>query len=77
VTLDSGLLKVGLIIAVVLLVLMLGFCSSSDRDCGEVRATFGEASNEYRQCLRNAGTGGTGFRGGGSYGGYSSGGGHK
>lgn len=75
-TVDSGLLKVGLIVAVVLLVLMVGFCSSSDNDCGDIRATFGEASNEYRQCLRNAG-GGV-FRGsGGSYGGYSSGGGHK
>ena len=75
-TVDSGLLKVGLIVAVVLLVLMVGFCSSSDNDCGDIRATFGEASNEYRQCLRNAG-GGV-FRGsGGSYGAYSSGGGHK
>jgi len=75
--LDSGLLKVVLIIAVVIVVLMIGFCSSRDNDCGEIRATFGEASNEYQQCLRSAG-GGTGFRtGGGSYGGYSSGGGHK
>ncbi|HET7528202.1 MAG TPA: DUF4178 domain-containing protein, partial [Burkholderiaceae bacterium] len=75
--LDSGLLKVMLIIAVVVLVLMVGFCSSRDNDCGEIRATFGEASNEYQQCLRSSG-GGTGSRiGGGSYGGYSSGGGHK
>ena len=74
---DGGLLKVGLIVAVVLVVLMIGFCSSRDQDCGDVRATFGEASNEYQQCLRNSGGGG-GFRtGGGSYGGYSSGGGHK
>ncbi|HSB22573.1 MAG TPA: DUF4178 domain-containing protein [Burkholderiaceae bacterium] len=77
-TVDSGLLKVGLIVAVVLLVLMVGFCSSSDNDCGDIRATFGEASNEYQQCLRNAGGGGGFFRGGGgSYGGYSSGGSHK
>ena len=56
--------------------MVLGFCSSSERDCGQVRATFGEASNEYQQCLRSAGGGG--FRtGGGSFGGYSSGGGHK
>ncbi|HEY6512634.1 MAG TPA: DUF4178 domain-containing protein [Burkholderiaceae bacterium] len=75
--LDSGLLKVGLIVAVVVVVLMIGFCSSRDRDCGDVRAAFGEASNEYQQCVRSSG-GGTGFRtGGGSYGGYSSGGGHK
>jgi len=74
---DGGLLKVGLIVAVVMVVLMIGFCSSRNRDCGEVRATFGEASNEYQQCLRYSGGGGTGFRGGGSFGGYSSGGGHK
>jgi hypothetical protein len=76
-TLDSGLLKVGLIVAVVVVVLMIGFCSSRDNDCGDIRATFGEASNEYQQCVRNAGAG-TGFRsGGGSFGGYSSGGSHK
>lgn len=75
--LDSGLLKVGLIVGVVVAVLMVGFCSSRDHDCGEIRATFGEASNEYQQCVRGSG-GGAGFRiGGGSYGGYSSGGGHK
>ncbi len=74
---DGGLLKVGLIVAVVVVVLMIGFCSSRDNDCADVRATFGEASNEYQQCLRNSGGGG-GFRtGGGSFGGFSSGGGHK
>jgi hypothetical protein len=62
----------------VVLVMMVGFCSSRDRDCGAIGATFGEASNEYQQCLRSAGGGGTSYRGsGGSYGGYSSGGGHK
>lgn len=76
-SLDSGLLKVMLIVAVVVVALMLGFCSSRDADCSEVRAAFGEASNEYQQCLRNTRSGG-GFRsGGGSFGGYSSGGGHK
>jgi hypothetical protein len=70
-TLDGGLLKVGLIVAVVVAVLMIGFCSSRDSDCADVRATFGEASSEYQQCAQLGG-GGTGFRtGGGSYGGYS------
>jgi hypothetical protein len=56
---------------------MVGFCSSRGNDCAEVRAAFGESSNEYQQCLRNTRSGG-GFRsGGGSFGGYSSGGGHK
>jgi hypothetical protein len=74
---DGGLLKVMLIVAVVLVVLMVGFCSSRDNDCSNIRATFGEASNEYQQCLRGSRSGG-GFRsGGGSFGGYSSGGGHK
>ncbi len=75
-SLDSGLLKVMLIVAVVLVVLGMGFCSSRSSDCSEVRAAFGEASNEYQQCLRARSSGG--YRSsGGSFGGYSSGGGHK
>jgi hypothetical protein len=66
-----------LIVAVVLVVLMLGLCSSRSNDCSQVRAAFGESSNEYQQCLRSTRSSG-GFRsGGGSFGGYSSGGGHK
>jgi hypothetical protein len=76
--LDSGLLKVILIVAVVLVVLLIGFCSSRDKDCSELRATFGEASNEYQQCVRSGGSSGGYRSSGGSYGGYSSGGGgHK
>ncbi len=74
--LDSGSLKVMLIVAVVLVVLGMGFCSSRSSDCSDVRAAFGEASNEYQQCLRARSSGG--YRSsGGSFGGYSSGGGHK
>lgn len=76
-TVDSGLVKALLIIAVVLVVLMMGFCSSRDRDCADVRATFGEASTEYQQCVRTTRTGSGWRTGGGSFGGYSSGGGHK
>jgi hypothetical protein len=72
---DSGLAKVMLIVAVVAVVLAVGFCSSSESDCADVRAAFGEASNEYRQCLATART--RVRTGGGSFGGYSSGGGHK
>jgi hypothetical protein len=75
-SLDGGLLKVMLIVAVVLVVLGLGFCSSRSSDCSQVRATFGDASNEYQQCLRSRGSGGL-RSSGGSFGGYSSGGGHK
>ena len=61
------------LLAIGVLVSMLSECSSGS-DCESVRATFGEASNEYRQCVRS---GGGGFLRGGSYGGFSSGGSHK
>jgi hypothetical protein len=42
-----------------------------------MRLSFGDASQEYRNCL-NSGSSGGGYRtGGGSFGGFSSGGGHK
>jgi hypothetical protein len=48
-------------------------CASgpSAADCRETRNTFGEASREYQNCLSSRRSGG------GSYGGFSSGGGHK
>ncbi|MFY9511587.1 MAG: DUF4178 domain-containing protein [Rubrivivax sp.] len=71
----SGSMKTLFIIAaVIVLVVLLSRCD--DDDCREMRATFGEASTEYQQCVRNRGSGGR--TGGGSYGGWSSGGGgHK
>ena len=46
-------------------------------DCNQVKNTFGEASQEYQSCLNNRRSG-SGYRsGGGSFGGFSSGGGHK
>jgi hypothetical protein len=69
--------RMGLIVvvAVIVLVLLLSRCSRDD--CAQVKDTFGAASTEYRQCSQNQG--GSGVRtGGGSYGGWSSGGGgHK
>ena len=60
--------------------LMLWRCASGGSGaagCDSTRATFGEASAEYRNCLANN-RGGGGYRtGGGSFGGFSSGGGHK
>jgi hypothetical protein len=42
-----------------------------------VKNTFGEASQEYQSCLNNRRSG-SGYRsGGGAFGGFSSGGGHK
>jgi endogenous inhibitor of DNA gyrase (YacG/DUF329 family) len=79
----AGLLaKLFLGLLVLAVVLMLFRCSGGGAgDCDDTRATFGEASQEYQNCLNNRGAavgGAGGFRsGGGSFGGYSSGGGHK
>jgi hypothetical protein len=58
-------------VALVVLVVLLARCDNND--CDQVRATFGAGSNEYQQCVR----GSSRRTGGGSYGGWSSGGGHK
>ena len=51
---------------------------NGEQDCAQVRNTFGEASQEYQSCLNDQRSGGGGYRsGGGSFGGFSSGGGHK
>jgi Domain of unknown function (DUF4178) len=64
-----------LIIVVILLMLLLPRCSSDE--CDNTARAYGQGSAEHRQCLNNRG-GGVGRVGGGSYGGYSSGGGgHK
>ena len=62
---------------VLLLILILVLQRCETRRCDDVRATFGASSYEYQQCL-NSSSSGSSYRGyGGSYGGYSSGGGHK
>jgi hypothetical protein len=60
-------------------VLLIMFkCDGDDDNCSQLRSTFGEASQEYQNCLRARGSGSSGFRtGGGSFGGYSGGGSHK
>jgi hypothetical protein len=66
-------------IFIVLLVLLLFRCSGGGgaADCSETRNTFGDASQEYQNCL-NSQRSGSGYRGGGgAFGGFSSGGGHK
>lgn len=69
-------LRIGVIILVlVVLALLVSQCSSRN-PCDTTRNTFGAASAEYQQCVRNSGRGAR--TGGGSYGGWSSGGGgHK
>lgn len=64
---------------IVVLVLLLFRCGGGGGagDCSETRNSFGEASQEYQNCL-NSQRSGSGYRsGGGSFGGFSSGGGHK
>ncbi|MBS0447819.1 MAG: DUF4178 domain-containing protein [Proteobacteria bacterium] len=73
----SLLAKVFLAMFVIAILLMLFRCGGDD--CSDVRATFGEASQEYRNCVANQRGGGfIPFRtGGGSFGGFSTGGSHK
>jgi Domain of unknown function (DUF4178) len=70
------LAKVFFWVFVIVVLLVLFRCDGSS-SCDSLRSTYGEASQEYQNCL--ASNRSSGFRtGGGSYGGYSSGGGgHK
>lgn len=77
---SGGTLLRNLIIGLFLIVLLFALlraCSSDD--CQQYKDAFGENSNEYRQCRGSSrGSGGYIGNSGGSYGGYSSGGGgHK
>ncbi len=65
-----------LFLVVLLAVVLLSQCGGDE--CDEVKRTFGAASAEYQQCERNRGSGSRVRSSGGSYGGWSSGGGgHK
>jgi hypothetical protein len=65
----------GFVVVVLLLLFRCG--DGGGPDCESARLNFGDASQEYRNCLASRGSGG-GFRtGGGSFGGFSTGGGHK
>jgi hypothetical protein len=66
---------VWIVVAFIVVMAILDSCSD---DCGDVKSTFGSQSNEYLQCKRSGGSSSGSTRiGGGSFGGYSSGGGHK
>ena len=67
------LARVVFAVFVVVIALMMFRCDDR-RDCSQLRATYGEASAEYQNCLRGSSGGRTG---GGSFGGFSSGGSHK
>lgn len=64
-----------ILVLVLLLVVVVMLVRCSRDDCDEFRQLFGADSREYRECLRTARVSGSS---GGSWGGYSSGGGgHK
>ena len=63
---------------VVVVALLLFRCGDgAGVDCSDTRNTFGQASQEYQNCLDRQRSGGGYRSGGGSFGGFSSGGGHK
>ncbi|MEO8079335.1 MAG: DUF4178 domain-containing protein [Caldimonas sp.] len=64
---------------IVVVVMLLFRCGSGGgaADCSETRNTFGAASQEYQNCLNSRRSGGGYRTGGGAFGGFSSGGGHK
>jgi ribosomal protein L37AE/L43A len=67
------------IVFVLLLLFRCGSSGGGPVDCSDTLNTFGQASQEYQNCLNSQRSGGSGgYRtGGGSFGGFSSGGGHK
>ena len=80
--LKGSLLAKILFWAFIIFVLLLLFrCGSGggSNNCDDTLQTFGQASQEYQNCLNSQRSGGGGYRtGGGSFGGFSSGGGgHK
>lgn len=77
---SGGNLLRNLVIGLVLIVLLFALLRAcTGDDCQQYKASFGENSNEYRQCRASSrGSGVYIGNSGGSYGGYSSGGGgHK
>ena len=78
---SSTLVKILIWGAIIIVMLLLFRCGSGGgaSNCDDTRATFGEASAEYQNCLNsNRSSGGAYRTGGGSFGGFSSGGGgHK
>ena len=75
----STMVKVMVVLAVIVIILLISRCSRSDRaQCNSLLSQYGEQSYEYQNCLSNSRSSGSGSRtSGGSFGGFSSGGGHK
>lgn len=74
---SAGSVLVLIVVGLLLLAVVGSLARCSRDECRDVRQTFGETSNEYRQCAAQAS--GSGVRSyGGSYGGFNTGGGgHK
>jgi uncharacterized membrane protein YgcG len=72
---NAGGAAKGLLLFAIVALVMIVLAQCGNDGCDEVRNAFGADSNEYRQCQHGAGSGVR--TGGGSYGGWSSGGGHK
>ena len=75
----SLLAKIAFWSVIVIVVLMLFRCGDGGGkiDCTATLNTYGQASNEYQNCLDSQRSG-SGYRsGGGAFGGFSTGGGHK
>ena len=68
----SGLLAKAFFVIFLIAVLLMLFRCGGDDNCNDLRSTYGEASQEYRNCLV-----GRSRTGGGAFGGFSSGGSHK
>jgi hypothetical protein len=67
-----------LILAIVLIIVLVVVVKACSKDrCDEMRATFGESSNEYQQCRSSSSSSGVRTSGGSFGGSGSSGGGHK
>ena len=68
--------KIFIVLVIIVIVLLMARCGrSSGADCDQLRSSYGDTSNEYRNCL--AGNTSGSRTSGGAYGGFSSGGGHK
>jgi hypothetical protein len=73
----SVLRKILIIAVVVIVVLMLIRCASGGGSCESTRQTYGQSSAEYQNCVNSSRAGVVYGTSGGSFGGFSSGGGHK
>jgi hypothetical protein len=74
----ASVVKTMLVIALGLLLIGWLMHACSRDECDDLRQTFGESSTEYRQCRASSGSGLRSSRSsGGSFGGFSGGGGHK